>query len=94
MTRTTIFAGILLLAACGPTPVDQGIDESGAIAPSFTAVSGPSLAPPADEVELRLTGSGENETDTTIIGLPGDSVVIVDLDPGEYQLSMNGRLDP
>jgi hypothetical protein len=94
MTRTTIFAGILILAACGPTPVDQTVQERGAIAPSFTAVSGPSLAPPADEVELRLIGSGENDTDTMVVGLPGDTVVIVDLDPGEYQLSIDGRLDP
>lgn len=94
MTRTTLFGALLVFAACGPTPVDQGVDDSGAIAPIFTAISGPSLAPPADEVELRLTGAGENETDTTIVGLPGDTIVIVDLAPGEYQLAMNGRLDP
>jgi hypothetical protein len=80
----------LALAACGPSPVDQGANPTGALALRFAVLSGPSLAPPADEISLELTGVH----DTTVVGLPGDTVEILDLESGEYQLKVQGLLDP
>ena len=91
MRRCAVAALVgLAVAACGPSPVEQGANPTGALALQFAPLSGPSLAPPADEIVLELTGLH----DTTIVGLPGDTVQIVDLEPGEYQLKVQGLLDP
>lgn len=93
MNRTQPFFAALLglaIAACGPSPVDQGASPTGSLALRFAALSAPSLAPPADEVVLELTGVH----DTTVVGSPGDTVQILDLEPGEYQLKVQGYVDP
>jgi hypothetical protein len=93
MNRTQpFFAAVLGLAvaACGPSPVDQGANPAGSLSLRFAALSGPSLAPPADEVVLELTGVH----DTTVVGFPGDTVQILDLEVGEYQLKVQGYVDP
>lgn len=88
--RWVAMLSVLAFAACGPSPVDQGANPTGALALRFAALSGPSLAPPADEIILELTGVH----DTTVVGLPGDTVEILDLEPGEYQLKVQGLVDP
>lgn len=92
MKRTVPVLGLALVVACGPSPLEQASEARGGIAPGFTALTGPSLAPPADEVSLRLTGA--HEVDTTVVGAPGDTVVVLDLEPGDYELSMEGRVAP
>ena len=92
MKRSAPLLVIALLSACGPTPVERGPDESGGIAPRFTTAPGPSLAPPADGVSLRLVG--EHGLDTTVVGVPRDTVVIRDLEPGAYALDMEGQAGP
>jgi hypothetical protein len=87
--RLVVLAPVAV-AACGPTPVERDADAVGSIAPQVTAVA-PSLAPAAEEIELRVTGE---DLDTTISGAPGDTVVVRDLPAGEYALSLVGHLDP
>jgi len=94
----TVFAVALTLAACERSPVDSVPgDSAAAMSILFTAPARPAAAPPAERITVWLAGPEESESteeqvDTTLVGLPGDTVFFDDLRPGSYVLRMEGTV--
>jgi hypothetical protein len=98
--RVVIAASVVLAAvACEATPFETAEDDSKAsLSIRFAPPSRPSAAPPAELVEVHLTGpadtaSTEEPVDTTIAGAPGDTILFGDLRPGQYALRLEGFTD-
>jgi hypothetical protein len=94
--RVVIAASVVLAAvACEATPFETAEDDSKAsLSIRFAPPSRPSAAPPAELVEVHLTGpadtaSTEEPVDTTIAGAPGDTILFGDLRPGQYALRLS-----
>ncbi|KPJ75916.1 MAG: hypothetical protein AMS19_13510, partial [Gemmatimonas sp. SG8_23] len=93
-----VLAVVLTLTACERSPVDSVPGDSvAAMSILFTAPARPAAAPPAERITVWLAGPEESESteeqvDTTLVGLPGDTVFFDDLRPGSYVLRMEGTV--